>query len=164
MEQTLDDLLSSDRPTELEVDLDRAEAALAGADERDAELEPALTALIWRRSVKGPWGLVEALIRPDCLERLHRIAADLDRVGATEAAERFRAVRRSCPLSDRQLGPGLIDWLDTQYGFARTARRLSKDLDDVGPDVWSYLRRKRGACAGIPVPPGRRGLWARLFG
>ena len=164
METKLDDLLGSSGPTPLEADLARAEAALARAEARGPELETALTALIWRRSIKGPWGLVEALIRPDCLARLHRIDADLDRIGATEAAERVRALRRTCPLSDRQLGPGLIDWLDTQAGFARTARRLETGLDDVGPVVWRYLRRQRRACAGIALPPERRRLWARLFG
>lgn len=164
MQQTLDDLLASDDPAVLDAHLDRAEAALATADDRCPELEAALTALIWRRCTQGPLGLVEALVRPDCLERLDRIAADLDRVGAAEAAQSFRALRRACPLSDRQLGPGLIDWLDTQYGFARTARRLETGLDDVGPDVWGYLRRRRHACAGISVPPERRNLWTRLFG
>ncbi|RDC75187.1 hypothetical protein DLJ49_00045 [Rhodovulum sp. 12E13] len=160
MQQTLDDLLAGDDPAEL----GRAEAALAGCDGRDSDLDAALTALIWRRRAQGPRGIVETLIRPDCVERLDRIATDLERVGARDAATAFRRLRRACPLADAQLGPGVIDWLDTEFDFARTARRIETDLDDIAPDVWAFLRRRRSACAGVPLPPERRGLLARLFG
>jgi hypothetical protein len=160
MTQTLDHLLESDRP----VDLEAAEKALAACEARDPDLEAALTVLIWRRRVEGRRGLVESLIRTDCLARLDRIPGDLERVGARDAAAAFRKLRRACPLSDAQLGPGLIDWLDTNPPFAEQARDLERDLDDVGPRLCAFLADRREACARVPLPPERRGVFARWFG
>lgn len=160
MQRTLDDLLGDCDPAEL----GRAETALDDCHGRDRDLDAALTALISRRRAQGPRGIVETLICPDCVERLGRIATDLERVGARDAAAAFRRLRRACPLTDAQLGPGVIDWLDTQFDFACTARRIETDLDDIAPDVWAFLQRGRSACAAIPLPPERRGLLARLFG
>lgn len=160
MTETLGIVLETEEPC----DLDRVEAALAGCEDLPPELEPALTALVWRRCTRGHRGLIETFVSRECLERLDRLPWDLDRVGALRAASAVRELREACPLDRRHLGPGVIDWLDMNPDYHQRARELQDDLADIGPDIWSYLKRRRAACAEIALSPERRGILARLFG
>ena len=157
--ETLHEVLQSEEP----VALRRIEKVLAAEDDRSEQAEAAMSALIWRRQTTGHQGILGTFLNRDCARRIKVLAAHLERVGAPEAAAAIRELRGQIPYSDNQLGGGIIDWMDAHRDFVDRARELDCEIEDITPQIWTYMQNCCDELPDTAIPPRRRGLFARLF-
>lgn len=160
MSDTLYDLLQRDDP----VALGRIETALQSCSRRNDTVETILSALIWRRCTTGQNGVLGAVLDHDCAARIGVLAEHLDRIGASEAARAMRDMRDGIPLADEEIQGGIIDWVDMNSDVIRHAETLSKDIDDIAPQVWSFMQKRRDKLPDPEIPDKRPGRLAGLFG
>jgi len=160
MSETLHDLLQEDDP----VALGRIETALQSCDRRNETVETILSALIWRRCTTGQNGVLGAVLEYDCAARVSVLADHLDRIGASDAAQAMRDMRDEIPLADEEIQNGIIDWVDMNSGVIRHAEILSKEIDDIAPQVWSFMQARQDKLPDPEIPDKRPGPWAGFFG
>ena len=160
MSETLHDLLQEDDP----VALGRIETALQSCDRRNETVETILSALIWRRCTTGQNGVLGAVLEYDCAARVSVLADHLDRIGASDAAQAMRDMRDEIPLADEEIQNGIIDWVDMNSGVIRHAEILSKEVDDIAPQVWSFMQARQDKLPDPEIPDKRPGPWTGFFG
>ncbi len=160
MSENLYDLLESDDP----VALRRIEKALISGDEQNETIEAVISALIWRRCTAGQNGVLGAVLNHECAARISVLADHLEQVGATDAAKAVRALRDKIPLEDEQIAGGIIDWVDVNPEIASHAATLNDGVDDIAPEVWSYMQDKQDDLPDREIPDRRRGFFGALFG
>lgn len=157
--QRLHEVLRSDQP----VALRRIEKALASVADRNETAETALSALIWRRHTSGHDGVLGTFLHQACARRIGVLPRHLEKVGAKGAASAIRELRNEIPFEDRRLQYGILDWVESTRGFASRARELDKELDDIGPRIWSFMREHAEELPNVTIPDRRRGLLERFF-
>lgn len=160
MSENLHDLLESDDP----VALRRIEKALNSGDERNETVDAIISALIWRRCTAGQNGVLGAILHHECAVRIGVLPDHLDLVGATDAAQAVRDLRKEIPLEDKVIQAGIIGWVDVNPKITSRAAALSDRIDDIAPAVWSFMQKQQGELPDLAIPEKRKGLFAMLFG
>ncbi|MCA1774052.1 MAG: hypothetical protein LC676_00110 [Loktanella sp.] len=160
MSENLYDLLESDDP----VALRRIEKALISGDEQNETVEAVISALIWRRCTAGQNGVLGAVLNHECAARISVLADHLEQVGATDAAQAMRALREEIPLEDEQIAGGIIDWVDVNPEITTHAATLNDGVEDIAPEVWSYMQDKQDDLPDPEIPDKRKGFFGALFG
>ncbi len=160
MPENLHDLLESDDP----VALRRIEKALISGDEHNETVDAVITALIWRRCTAGQNGVLGAVLNRECAARISVLADHLEKVGATDAAMAMRDLREEIPLEDEQIRSGIIDWVDENPKFVSHAATLDDGIDDIAPEVWSFMQERQDKLPDPEIPDKRKGLFGALFG
>lgn len=136
MTENLHDLLKQDNPTALP----RIERALISQDDLSADQEAVLGALIWQRCTSGAAGLLGCVTQQDCAEQIDRLPAQLDRIGASDAADALKELLSAIELDDDQIKSGLADWIDTQQDVINKAQELNADLDGIDGAIWAFMQ------------------------
>ncbi len=160
MSENLHSLLEGDDP----VALRRIEKALTSGDDQNETVDAVISALIWRRCTTGHNGLLSAVLNHECAARISVMADHLEQVGATDAAQAMRDLREEIPLKDEQIRGGIIDWVDVNPDIAQHASSLDDGVDDIAPEVWSFMQDRQDDLPNPEIPDKRRGLFAALFG
>ncbi len=160
MSENLHDLLESDDP----VALRRIEKALISGDERNETVDAVISALIWRRCTAGQHGVLGAILNRECAARISVLADHLEKVGATDAAKAMRDLRQEIPLEDEQIRSGIIDWIDVNPKIVSHAATLDDGVDDIAPEVWSFMQVRQDNLPDPEIPDKRQGLFGALFG
>jgi hypothetical protein len=88
----------------------------------------------------------------------------LDLVGASDAAQSMRDLRKEIPLKDEHIRGGIIDWVDANPNVVRYAETLNDDGFDITPQIWSFMQERQDELPDIEIPDKRTGLLGRLFG
>lgn len=159
---SLHELLSQDSPTELR----SIERVFDQLETHEDAVAVCLTGLKWVRATDGGLGVLGAVTWTECSSKVSRMADDLDAIGATAAATAFRDLRSNIPLSDIEIGGGLVDWVDTEPMLARQARQLDQKVSDISEDLWTYMQKNRNYLPDIPVATSSwlverlRSLWS----
>lgn len=160
MSFTLHGLLEQDDP----VALRRIEKALLAGDVRNETVNTVLSALMWRRCTKGQIGVLGALIDHECAAQISVLAQNLDLVGASDAAQAIRDLRRNISLEDEQIRRGIIDWIDVNPRLIKHAETLNDKVFDVAPKVWTFMQQRQSELPDAEIPDKPASLFARLFG
>jgi hypothetical protein len=160
MTQNLQKLLQSDEP----VALRRIEKALVAEDEPNETVDTVLSVLLWRRCTLGQNGILGALLNHECAARVSVLDEHLDLVGASDAAQSMRDLRKEIPLKDEHIRGGIIDWVDANPNVVRYAETLNDDGFDITPQIWSFMQERQDELPDIEIPDKRTGLLGRLFG
>jgi hypothetical protein len=140
-------LLSQDNPTKLR----SIERVFDQLETRSEVLEVCLTGLKWVRATDGGVGIIGAVTWMECASRVSRMADDLDAIGATAAATAFRELRSHIPLSDSEIGRGLVDWVDTEPILRKQASQLDQAVSGITRNLWAYMQENRKHLPDIPV-------------
>ncbi len=160
MTENLHSLLEGDDP----VALRRIEKALRSGDVQNETIDTIISALIWRRCTIGHNGVLGAVLNHECAARVAVLTEHLERVGATDAAQAMRDLRKVIPLKDEQIQGGIIDWVDVNPDIARHASSLNNGINDIAPEVWSFMQERQDDLPDHEIPDKRKGLFAGLFG
>jgi len=160
MSENLHDLLESDDP----VALRRIEQALQDNEVHNEIVDTVLSALIWRRCTSGQNGILGAVLDPECAARISTLPRHLDRVGASDAAQAIRDLRKQIPLKDEHIKGGIIDWVDGNPDIVRHAAALNDDVDDVAPKLWHFMQQRQNELPDAEILDKREGFLAALFG
>lgn len=134
--ETVRDILESPSDT----DFRKIEKALSAQDDRCAEAEVALSALILRRRTQGRNGLFDALTNADCVRRLDVLAAHLEELGAGEAAEAIRQVERRLPAPEALTPGAILELFDEQPDLFRLVQELDDAFENIDAEIESFLR------------------------
>lgn len=161
MTETVNEVLQSETP----VNLDGIERALASVDDPHPTIEAAVTALVFRKTISGWRGLLDAFIHHKCRERIDVLVPHLVEVGAAEHAAAISDLRQAIQLSDTKIkSSNIIDWLDVNPRIGALAEKLEAELDSVDDIIWKYLQGCSDALLDIPIQPTEKGLLGRLIG
>ncbi|WP_410926373.1 hypothetical protein [Rhodosalinus sp.] len=137
MPVTVRDMIEGEAPT----DFRAIERALAAQDDRCAEAEAVLSALILRRRTEGDAGLYGALTSADCARRIAFLAEHLRAVGARRAAAAVRALRARLPDAARSSPGAVLEALDERPDILPLCRSLDEDMAGIAAAIEDYLRQ-----------------------
>ncbi len=146
------------------VALRRIEKALVAVDERNETVETVLSALMWQRCTIGPNGILGAYLNHECAARVSVLDEHLDVIGASDAAQAIRDLRKEIPLQDEDISRGIIDWVDANPSLVQHAKTLNDENLDVAPMVWNFMPERQEKLPDIEIPDKKTGLLGRFFG
>jgi hypothetical protein len=133
--ETVRDILESPRDT----DFRKIEKALAAQDDRCAEAEVALSALILRRRTQGRNGLFDALTNADCVQRIDVLATHLKELGAGEAAAAIRQVQQKLPAQEALTPGAILELFDENPELYRLVQELDDSFGEIDAAIESFL-------------------------
>jgi hypothetical protein len=147
------------------LDFGKIESALAAEQQTREEAEAVLSVLILRRHMQGPNGLCDALVTSECTQRLEMLPDHLYKVGAYDAAARFRRIRAKLPEPE-VLSPGAVyDLLDQDSELMDLVQETSAACDNLDDLIEAYLWRCPENVLEAETVARRRGprAWLRAF-
>ena len=159
MTQNLHELLERSDP----VALRRIEKALDAVDERNETVETVLSALMWQRCTIGQNGILGAYLNHECAARVSVLDEHLAVIGASDAAQAIRDLRKEIPLQDEDIRRGIIDWVDANPSLVQHAKTLNDEDLDVASKVWNFMQKRREKLPDIEIPDKKTGLLGRFF-